>query len=192
MMKDDQRVALTKRLLKEGLLRLMQDKPIEKIGVSELCKESGINRATFYRHYELPRDVLLNIGHDLVDGLHFDTWEIASVQDIAHYTDLVLNYIDQNADVLKILVKNRSDESLTRMINEYCDVIYRIKTPLTTKVLDAQSARLLSAYTIGGIYFLLREWLLGDVQKSPREMSELMLQLLQESSAIVIMKPTKS
>ncbi|MBQ7865516.1 MAG: TetR/AcrR family transcriptional regulator [Clostridia bacterium] len=192
MMKDDQRVALTKRLLKEGLLRLMQDKPIDKIGVSELCKESGINRATFYRHYELPRDVLLNIGHDLFNGLRFDTWEIASVQDIAHYTDLVLNHIDQNADTLKILLKNHSDESLTQMINEYCDVIYRIKTPLNTTEIDAQSARLLSAYTIGGIYFLLREWLLGDVHKTPQEMSELMLQLLQDSSVIVVTKPTKS
>ncbi len=190
-MKDDQRVALTKRLLKEGLLRLMQDKPIEKIGVSELCKESGINRATFYRHYELPRDVLLNIGHDLFDGLRFDTWEIASVQDIAHYTDVVLNHIDQNADTLKILLNNRSDESLTQMINEYCDVIYRIKTPLKTTEIDPQSARLLSAYTIGGIYFLLREWLLGDIKKTPREISELMLQLLQDSSAIVITKPTR-
>lgn len=50
-MKDDQRVTLTKRLLQEGLLRLLETKEIDKINVTELCRESGINRATFYRHY---------------------------------------------------------------------------------------------------------------------------------------------
>ena len=64
-MKDDQRVALTKRLLKEGLFRLLQTKDISKIGVTELCRESGINRATFYRHFEQPRDILNEVRHDL-------------------------------------------------------------------------------------------------------------------------------
>ena len=60
-MKDDQRVALTKRLLQEGLFRLLERKDIDSIHVSELCAESGINRATFYRHYSEPRDILKNM-----------------------------------------------------------------------------------------------------------------------------------
>ena len=57
-MKDDQRIALTKRLLREGLLRLLSKTDLNKISVTQLCIESGINRATFYRHYEEPRDIL--------------------------------------------------------------------------------------------------------------------------------------
>ena len=51
-MKDDQRTALTKRLLREGLLRLLSKTDLNKISVTQLCIESGINRATFYRHYD--------------------------------------------------------------------------------------------------------------------------------------------
>lgn len=58
-MKDDQRIALTKRLLREGLLRLLSKTDLNKISVTQLCIESGINRATFYRHYEEPRDILM-------------------------------------------------------------------------------------------------------------------------------------
>lgn len=65
-MKDDQRVALTKRLLQEGLLRLLEEKDIDSIHVSELCAESGINRATFYRHYNEPRDILRNMRQNLI------------------------------------------------------------------------------------------------------------------------------
>ena len=45
--KENQRITLTKRLLKESLVRLMEAKSLQKISVSELCKDAGINRATF-------------------------------------------------------------------------------------------------------------------------------------------------
>lgn len=63
------------RLLKEGLIRLLQKKDIEKIGVSELCAESGINRATFYRHYEIPLDILREIQNDFMTEIDLPTRE---------------------------------------------------------------------------------------------------------------------
>lgn len=186
-MKDDQRVSLTKRLLKEGLLRLMEYKPIEKIAVAELCAESGINRATFYRHYQLPKEVLLEIDHELIEGLRFETWEINNAQDIAYYSEFVLSYMEQHAAVLRILLQNHSDESLTHMINEFCDIIFRIKTKhKAVSALDAESTRLLSAYMVGGIYYLLREWLLGSIQKTPHEISELVLQFVEAGISLSV------
>ena len=48
--KENQRITLTKKLLQEGLLRLLEVKTLDNISVTELCRESGINRATFYNH----------------------------------------------------------------------------------------------------------------------------------------------
>ena len=45
-MKDDQRIALTKRLLREGLLRLLSKTDLNKISVTQLCIESGICRCS--------------------------------------------------------------------------------------------------------------------------------------------------
>ena len=58
ILKDNQRTIITKRMLKEGLLRLLKTKPLDKINIVELCNESGINRTTFYRHYELPKYII--------------------------------------------------------------------------------------------------------------------------------------
>ncbi len=52
--KINMRVAVTKRMLKEGLLRCLETKDLEEITISELCKEAGINRATFYKHFNTP------------------------------------------------------------------------------------------------------------------------------------------
>lgn len=42
----------------EALLTLLEKKPFEYITVSELCKEAGVNRSTFYLHYENTADLL--------------------------------------------------------------------------------------------------------------------------------------
>jgi len=178
-MKENQRVSLTKRLLKEGLLRLMAHKPLEKISVSELCAEAGINRATFYRHYELPRDVLNDIEHELIGGLGFENWKITGIQDIALYAETTLQHLYNHAPILRILLRNRSDEEFTRIINEMCDRIFSLRTSLQiVKDLDADSIRLISAYSVGGVYFLLRQWLLEGIDKTPGEISQLILQML--------------
>lgn len=49
---------LTKRLLKESLIKLLKEKDIQKISITELCNEAGINRTTFYSHYSSQYDVL--------------------------------------------------------------------------------------------------------------------------------------
>ena len=60
-MQESQRTVLTKRLFHEALLRLLKRKSIHSISVSELCREAGLNRATFYRHYDIPSSVLEEI-----------------------------------------------------------------------------------------------------------------------------------
>ena len=66
-MKNDLRITMTKQMLREGLLRLMKNKPASKITVSELCRESGINRAAFYNHYHTPALLLKEIVWDYKD-----------------------------------------------------------------------------------------------------------------------------
>ena len=61
--KENQRVILTKRLLYEGLLRLLEKKELHKITITELCAEAGINRATFYKHNSTPKDLMNDKMH---------------------------------------------------------------------------------------------------------------------------------
>ena len=45
---ENQRIRLTKTLLKNALLVLLGKKPIERIAVSEICAKAQVNRTTFY------------------------------------------------------------------------------------------------------------------------------------------------
>lgn len=68
-MKYDMRVILTKRLLREGLLRCLKKTHVEKITISDLCRESGINRTTFYKHYQAPIQILEEMAWDYAEQL---------------------------------------------------------------------------------------------------------------------------
>ena len=67
--KINQRVAVTKRLLKESLIEILSKKTIRKVTVTELCLRAGINRSTFYAHYRIPSDILTEIKKDFSAAL---------------------------------------------------------------------------------------------------------------------------
>ena len=51
MNKENQRVKLTRQLLQNSLIELMQEKPIAKTTIKEICETADINRSTFYLYY---------------------------------------------------------------------------------------------------------------------------------------------
>lgn len=51
MKKEDLRVTHTKQDLRSALLVLLAKEDLESITVQSICKEAGVNKMTFYRHY---------------------------------------------------------------------------------------------------------------------------------------------
>ena len=46
------------RLMDEAFLCLLEKKSIDFISVKEICKKAGVNRSTFYLHYDNIADLL--------------------------------------------------------------------------------------------------------------------------------------
>ena len=66
---ENQRTRLTKRLLREGLLELLRDKPVEHITVKELCEMAELNRSTFYAYYNDVPALYQEMGGELAQAL---------------------------------------------------------------------------------------------------------------------------
>ena len=47
----DKKSEQTKRLLTDSLKRQMEQKPLNKISIREICDGCGVNRQTFYYHF---------------------------------------------------------------------------------------------------------------------------------------------
>lgn len=66
---ENQRVRLSKKMLKDALLSLLQEKPLSKISVLEICETAQINRTTFYKYYGSQLDLLGDIESDFLSQM---------------------------------------------------------------------------------------------------------------------------
>ena len=174
MQQENQRVTVTKRMLREGLLRLLETKELDKINITELCKESGINRITFYRHYETPRDVLLEMENELLSKLKESMRLPRSMPELRQYVEEVCDFLDAHTAQLKIMIQNNTDSDFLFLFNDLFQEVHQDRE--LTGILgeaDPEVLEILSIYNAGGNYFLMRQWLLGNIKKTPKEIANI-------------------
>ena len=58
MNKQESKYQYTASLMDEALLLLLEQKEYDSITVKEVCQKAGVNRSTFYLHYESMNDLL--------------------------------------------------------------------------------------------------------------------------------------
>ena len=58
MNKNESKYVNTALLMDEALLQLLEKKDFAFISVKEICQKAGVNRSTFYLHYENANELL--------------------------------------------------------------------------------------------------------------------------------------
>ena len=56
--KDDKRSLLSAELIYNGLMECLKTKPLDQVTITEIVEAAGVSRATFYRCFDSPVDVL--------------------------------------------------------------------------------------------------------------------------------------
>ena len=170
---------LTKRLLKESMLRLLQERPLEKISITELCRNAGINRATFYRHYEIPRDVLNEIGKDIFYEMRKELEMPKFQSDIKAFIEKLCLFMENNMDIMRTIIKSSTETDFITFVNSiYKEIWIEIRKLRILSNLKDVEIELLILYSAGGSYFMLRQWLLGSIRMSSKEVADYLYKLL--------------
>ena len=65
--KRDRRLVRTKKVIIAALMQLLTEKDLSEITVTELAERAGINRKTFYLHYDRVEDIIEDFGEDLLN-----------------------------------------------------------------------------------------------------------------------------
>lgn len=145
--KEDLRILKTKACLYRGLMNLMKTKPFEDIKISEICKESLINRSTFYDHfndkYELIESLMNDMRKELVEKLN----KSIKTNNIKEYyielMKILLDHIKSNIDIYSSAIKINSNSIARDMMTEVVitsatkeiDERYENKSDIPTKTI---------------------------------------------------------
>ena len=176
--KENQRIALTRRLLQEGLLRLLAHEKLEEISVTALCKEAGINRATFYNHYSSPAALLSEMETSLIEKLQIATLHANSIEEVLDQTEQCLIILRENAPLFHVLVEYHIDRDLESIVERTARHYDEHRQNILQTQLDPDTVHLVSSYLYAGCYNLIREWLVRDIDKTPREIAELLVSIV--------------
>lgn len=142
-MRSDSRVQYTKERLNDSLVSLLQEIPINRVTVTDICKRAKINRSTYYKYYADPYDQLDKLRELFLKGL--DDYLIAEgPPEYIENSFQVFNYFKMNRDLMlvlyncdgglsfrKYLLERYSDEYDT--LFEYLKFSYNKKTGVYIK-----------------------------------------------------------
>jgi len=183
-MKSDMRVTLTKRLLKEGLLRMLERETLSKISISELCGESGVNRATFYKHYESPAMILRDIAYDYDEQMSsiYEAVQRAGGSE-EDRIEACMQFLLERKSELKVLFSPNAESSLNRFGLEIVNGKLAYRRELLQERLhgDSDDHFLYAVATASAAFGLLEVWLTMDIDKSPKELVAILKRVIQKN-----------
>lgn len=78
---DDILVSKKKSAIMESLMKLLDERPLSKITVRDIVEDCGVNRNTFYYHFEDITSVIEAIILHEVDGIMEDYRDISSMEE---------------------------------------------------------------------------------------------------------------
>lgn len=158
----------------EALLTLLEKKDFEYITVKEICEQAGVNRSTFYLHYETTRDLLMEtleyidaqfLGYFQIDASKaIDKIKSGSLDDLVLITPEYLTpYLAFIRDHKKVFASALKKPDTFQSNISFQKMFEHIFNPIMERLHIPQSERnyILSFY-IRGIMGIVGEWLKQD------------------------------
>lgn len=167
----NQRVKLTKQLLKNSLVEMLQTEHIYKISVRELCERAGINRSTFYKHYGSQMDVVLDLETDMTQQIT-QALELFP-DDYQKTTEMICRYLEQNLKVARLLFNSSADPEFPERLFALPKVREALISALRNENPDKDSDYLVTFY-IYGCFYTIRSWLNREDRESPDQFASIL------------------
>lgn len=152
----------SRKLIKEALADLLQEKPLDKITVTDVVSRAQINRGTFYAHYADIPDVI----HHLIDETFAQIRDAIS-QVTPDTNDLAETLLKQVQRILesdinfyqKVMTSSASGFLQEQLVSIILDYILQQASAFPTE--DPVRLEMVIRFCAGGLSNLYRDWFSG-------------------------------
>lgn len=169
----------TKKLLTDALKQLMAQKPLNKISIREITDLCGVNRQTFYYHFEDIYDQVRWMYREeaiqLLDQQeHILVWQDGLLQ--------LFRYLEENRDICLCTLHSISHEHLRRFFkSDIYDIIHRVIGQLSEGVAVSEAEKdILTHFYVSALAGIVESWLLGELTYTPEELVATADRIIQE------------
>lgn len=174
MNKSESKYFNTALRMDEALLALLEEKDLEYITVKEICHRAGVNRSTFYLHYEtiadLVNETLEMINQRFLSYFPQQEEEVLGNLGTREREELILvtgeyllpylRFIRDNKKVYRAAFRNPGS---MQAYARYGELKQRILGPILERfAIPAAHRPYYMAYYVEGIIAIIKEWLRQD------------------------------
>lgn len=177
----------------KAFLDLLAEKDFEYITVKEICKKAGVNRSTFYLHYETVADLLEESVEFMLSGFlkYFSDKSISSKINNSPLDELIfikpdyiipyLSYIRDNKKLFQTAVLHAGTLQLDRNYKELFKNIFR---PILTRFdVPENKQHYMMSFYINGIIALVMEWLKNDCKESMEDIADIIIRNIKSTKS---------
>ena len=174
MNKNESKYFNTAIKMDKALIALLEKKDFEYITVKEICATAGVNRSTFYLHYENTSDLLKETTQYILDK-HFayystdtknitERFEICEQKDLlfitAKYLTPYMTFIKENQRIFKISIRHFNTMNMDEVYGKMFEHIFN---PILARfhVPEEERAYVIKFY-LTGVFAVFMEWLHRD------------------------------
>ena len=171
MNKNESKYFNTAIRMDEALITLLERKDFEYISIKEICDTAGVNRSTFYLHYENISDLLKETTRYILDK-HFayysaDTKGITerfancALADLVYitseYLTPYLTFIKDNQRIFKVVIKKFNAFNMDEV---YGKMFKHIFNPILERFMVPEEKRsYMIKFYLTGVFAIVMEWL---------------------------------
>lgn len=186
MNKSESKYFATAARMDDAFLKLLEKKDFAYITVKEICEAAGVNRSTFYLHYETIGDLLSeSVEHMMKHFLNYMAQDaetfITKLRTCPmdelylvtpEYLTPYLNYIKEHRRLFRTATENAQVLGLS----DAYDGMYRyVLTPILERYrVPEQDRTYMTAFYIHGLMAIISEWLKNDCADSVEHITAMM------------------
>lgn len=162
----------------KALLSLLEKKAFEYISISEICEKAGVNRSTFYLHYENTSDLLREtIAYVLDNFSSYFSVDIKSISTKFSNCDLQdLKFVNEKYLYPYLLFIKENQRVFSAVLSQPAafdskSIFQRLFDNIFKPILDRfnyprEEQNYVMMFYLNGITAIIIEWLKDDCQKS--------------------------
>ena len=166
--------SLIQQYIAEALLLLMKKKPYEKISIGEITDRAGVNRSSYYRHFEVKEDIIRFFLKSIM-AEYMAEYQNLKTKTFRNYLLSMFTSFYKYNDELLLLHKNGMSYLLLDVLNDcfrFSEIPDGIGATEQFKV----------SYHIGGIYNNMFLWMEHGMLETAEQMTDIAISFKPETS----------
>lgn len=174
-MPENRRVKMTKRMMKEALIDLMNEKSLEKITVTEICKCADVNRSTFYAYYEDISALRLEIEDEVLEHvtIYAENFNDYTDKKMLEVFEEFFDYVRENEKVFRVLIIQHENRSFNRRMLDTIMEKYKMSLECSGEL----PAKYTYIYSVSGVIGIMGEWIESGFTISSKKLAKMVWQM---------------